>query len=126
MKILVVEPFRIHPYVKEIDGSLESMQKVVDGRIEAIYPFDDQVALICNEEGKINGLWPNRTIIYEDHITDTIAGTFFVAGLEEESFGSLTDKRIEFYKKVFSCLKVDVVATNLANKDGGNYGENTD
>lgn len=47
MKILVVEPMK-RPYVQEIDGSLESMQKLVGGTIEAVYPFDDAVVLICN------------------------------------------------------------------------------
>ena len=40
--------------VKEIDGNLESMQEIVGGYIEAIYPFDDPIALVCNDEGKIN------------------------------------------------------------------------
>ena len=28
------------PYVKDIDGSLESMQQIVGGTIQAIYPFE--------------------------------------------------------------------------------------
>lgn len=40
MKIVVVEPFK-NPYVAEINGSLESFQKVVGGYIEVIYPFND-------------------------------------------------------------------------------------
>ena len=48
--VLVVEPGEV-PYVKEIDSSLESLQAEVDGWIEAIYPFEEPVAIICNEEG---------------------------------------------------------------------------
>ena len=56
MKILVVEPLKV-PYEKEIDGSLESMQAVVGGLIQLLYPFEDsELALICNDEGKILGL----------------------------------------------------------------------
>ena len=40
--------------VIEIDGSLESMQQFVGGYLQAVYPFDDPVAIICNEEGKLN------------------------------------------------------------------------
>ena len=53
MTILVVEPMK-PPTVQEIDSSLESMQKIVGGDIEAVYPFDDPVAIVCNEEGKMN------------------------------------------------------------------------
>ena len=49
MKVLIVEPSK-EPYVKEINSSLESMQSVVGGLIQAIYPFDHPVALICNKE----------------------------------------------------------------------------
>ena len=49
MRILIIEPLE-KPYIKEIDGSLESMQKIVGGLIQAIYPYEDKdVALICNE-----------------------------------------------------------------------------
>lgn len=50
MRILVVEPTK-DPYVKEIDGSLASMQAIVGGFIQAVEPFDDHnVLLLCNEE----------------------------------------------------------------------------
>lgn len=47
MTILVVEPMK-KPTIQEIDGSLESMQRIVGGDIEAVYPFDDPVAIVCN------------------------------------------------------------------------------
>ena len=50
MKILVCEPGR-HPYVKDIEHTLENLQHEADGYIQAIYPFEDQAAVICNEEG---------------------------------------------------------------------------
>ena len=39
--------------MKEIDSGLESFQHEVGGCIEAIYPYEDPVALVCNEEGKL-------------------------------------------------------------------------
>lgn len=66
MKILVVEPAK-RPYVKEIDHTLEEMQKVVGGSIQALYPFEDLVGLICNDEAKIlPGFLPNRALRDED------------------------------------------------------------
>lgn len=47
MKVVVVEPMK-RAYVKDIDSGLESLQKEVDGYIEAIYPFEDEVAIVCN------------------------------------------------------------------------------
>ena len=47
MKILMVEPGKA-PKEKNISGTLDSMQEAVGGTIQATYPFDEPVALICN------------------------------------------------------------------------------
>ena len=62
--VLVVEPDK-KPYVKEIPSSLESLQHEVGGDIEAVYPFEEPVAIVCNEEGKMNGAELNRAIYSE-------------------------------------------------------------
>lgn len=48
MRILLVEPEKV-PQPTEIGDSLEAMQAVVGGAIQAVYPFEEPVALICNE-----------------------------------------------------------------------------
>lgn len=104
MKVLVVETGR-QPMVKEIEGSLRSMQEIVGGYIQAIYPWMEEVALVCNEEGKINGMALNRSLLDDrGQLVDIIAGTFFIcsAPIDSESFQSLTDKQIERYSKLFS------------------------
>ena len=63
--VLIVEPGK-EPYVKEIDSDLKSLQHEVGGCIEAIYPYEDPVALVCNEEGKLEGLPLNRALRDED------------------------------------------------------------
>ena len=100
--VLVVEPGEV-PYVKEIDPGLESLQSEVDGWIEAIYPFEDSVAVICNEEGKLNGLPLNRAIISEEtsDVIDIIAGKFLIVGLTDDNFGSLTDEQIKTFSQKF-------------------------
>ena len=52
IKVLLVEPEK---YPKEIviDDSLEAMQEVVGGDIEEYMPYDDDVAIICNEESGV-------------------------------------------------------------------------
>ena len=59
MRVLVVEPER-RPEVKEIDDSLKEMQGIVGGYIQSIYPFEEPVALVCNDEGKLMDLPANR------------------------------------------------------------------
>ena len=61
MRILLISPGK-DPVPTTIDGSLSSMQAVVGGLIQAVYPFDEPVALVCNDEGKLLGLTPNRAL----------------------------------------------------------------
>ena len=68
--------------------------------IQALYI--DDVALICNEEGKLIGLPWNRSLFDEEgNLYDVIAGTFLVVGLTEDDFGSLSDEQIEKYTEMF-------------------------
>lgn len=64
ISVLLVEPNK-YPKMIEIDDTLEVMQTVVGGDIEEYMPFEDEVAIICNEEGKVNGLTPNRAVYGE-------------------------------------------------------------
>ena len=53
------------PKLIEIEDTLEAMQSLVEGDIEEYMPFEDEVAIICNEEGKMNGLPLNRAVYSE-------------------------------------------------------------
>ena len=64
ISVVLVEPNK-YPEVVEIEDTLEAMQKIVGGYIEQYMPFDDEVAIICNDEGKLNGLPLNRAIYSE-------------------------------------------------------------
>ena len=97
MNVLLIEPEK-PPREAEIGSGLKAMQDVVGGYIEAVYPYDDPVALVCNEEGKLIGLPLNRKI--EDY--DIIAGTFFICGLSEDNFASLPPDLMEKYKEKFA------------------------
>ena len=103
MRVLVVEPER-RPEVREIDGSLRSMQEVVGGWIQALFPFDEPLALVCNDEGKLMNLPANRGLRDKNgQIYDIICGTFFLCGAPSDSdhFTSLTPEQIERYRKRF-------------------------
>lgn len=103
VQILVVEPER-RPEVREIDDSLKTMQQIVGGYIQAIYPFEDPVALVCNDEGKLMNLPTNRGLRNKDgQMYDIVFGTFFLCGAPADSdhFISLTTEQIEQYWKMF-------------------------
>ena len=103
MRVLVVEPEH-RPEVKEIDDSLKEMQGIVGGYIQAIYPFEEPVALVCNDEGKLMNLPANRGLRDKDgQIYDIVFGTFFLCGAPADSdhFTSLTTEQIERYRKQF-------------------------
>lgn len=102
LTVLVVAPGE-KPKVETIDCGLESLQQQVGGYIEAVYPFEEPVGLVCNEEGKINGMQLNRALRDDDNsIYDIVSGTFLVVGLGEEDFCSLTPEQIEKYSEHFA------------------------
>lgn len=101
MKVLAVMPGEA-PEEMEIDGTLEAMQQIVGGLIQALYPWADPVALVCNDEGKLLGLEPNRYLMNEEgEVYDMICGPFFICGLGREDFASLTPELMERYKRMF-------------------------
>jgi hypothetical protein len=101
MTMLLVEPEK-HPQVVEIGSDLKSLQSAVGKMIETIYPFEEDVGLIVNEEGKLNGLPLNRALKDENgEVLDVMAGTFLVTGLSEEGFCSLTKEQTEKFQQEF-------------------------
>lgn len=106
MTVLVVEPMKA-PYVKHIPNELEDLQQAVGGDIEMTYPFDDEVGILLNGNGKFEGLPLNRAL-YDDHgqVYDAIAGTFLVVGLTEDDFTSLTPEQIEKFKEKYQSPEI--------------------
>lgn len=102
ISVLVVEPEK-KPYMKEISSGLSSLQKEVGGYIQAVYPYEEPVAIICDEEGKLNGNKLNRALRDEDgEIYDIVAGTFLVVGLGEDNFSSLRPEHAKQFKEKFN------------------------
>ena len=102
MRIIVVEP-QMKPTIRHINESLASMQDVVGGTIQAMYPYDDAVALVVNDEGKVLGLPMNRALRDDDGaVYDIVHGTFFICGLSEDSFASLTDEQLHRFMRIYA------------------------
>ena len=101
MKCIKVEPKK-RPEVINIENGLESLQTAVDGYIEVLYPWDDLVGVVCNEEGKINGMELNRALTDEDgNIYDILAGPFLVVGLTDDDFADIPEDLVDKYLKRF-------------------------
>ena len=98
LNVLLVKPNSL-PEKHIIKNTLKEKQKLVDGLIEYTYIQGcDDVAIICNEEGKINNLPINRDIGH-----DIIFGNFIIVGDDPElgEDRSLTETQIEKYSKLF-------------------------
>lgn len=105
LSVLLVEPEK-YPRMIEIDDTLEAMQKVVGGDIEEYMPFEDEVAIICNEEGKLIGMKPNRAVYADEEkkeMIEIICGQFFIvyAPIESEKFKSLPPDLAKKYREKF-------------------------
>ena len=97
----------IKDYIKNIPNELEDLQQAVGGDIEMTYPFEDEVGILLNGNGKFEGLPLNRAL-YDDRgqIYDAIAGTFLVVGLTEDDFTSLTPEQIEKFKEKYQSPEI--------------------
>ena len=101
LSVLKIAPGQ-RPQQVEIDNDLKALQQAVGGSIDAVYPFADPVAIICNDEGKLMGLPLNRALRDEDgQMYDAVAGTFLVVGLGEEDFASLSPELTQKYEELF-------------------------
>ena len=107
IKSIILEPEK-DARIEMIDSSLEGLQKLVGGYIEIIYPFEfekfplNQVAIICNENGKIERLPLNRALYDEDgNLYDVIAGTAVIVGIDTDDFVSLNEEQEKYYFSKF-------------------------
>ena len=94
-------------YVKEISTGLKSLQLEVGGYIQSLYPFEDEVSLICNDEGKLMGLPLNRALrlngMAGNEIYDIVVGDFLIvyAPITSENFESMPKDLLEKYLDMF-------------------------
>ena len=107
MKMLKVKPNQ-KPICVDIENELETLQREVGGYIEIVCPFEDNIAIICNEEGKLYGLPINRWLYDNGICLDFLCGDILVAEEEEGDFVSMSDEHIEKYMNVFSNIKINM------------------
>ena len=119
IKALKIKP-GMHPCVVELNNDLDSLQKAVSigapeqGLIEFVY-LGDNVSILCNEEGKLIGLQPNRVLG-----NDILCGVFYVCGQDRcGNLTSLNEDAVKHYTEVFaecSYISPDDVANTIVAK----------
>lgn len=108
--VVIVKPLQ-QPYHTKIKNELTSLQQCVGGYIEIISPFNDNVCLVCDEEGKLKGKPLNRQVN-----GDIIAGDFIIVGTDDDGeLSSLSNKQIDYYKKKFD----DIYLLDFKDKRNG-------
>lgn len=104
MTVLVVEP-GYAPYEKTIPHDVQAMQELVGGPITSVYPYNEPVAIVANDEAILMGMAFNRSV---EGGYGGIFGPFFVCGLTVDDFCSLPSDQIERFKKKFH--KAEILA----------------
>lgn len=101
MDVLLVRP-NMYPQAVQIGCELEDLQKAVGGDIQAVYPYEEPVALLMDEEAKLTGKDLNRALRDENgKMYDIVAGDFLVVGLGEEDFCSLSPDLMKQFEERF-------------------------
>ena len=86
IRVVLLEPGK-EARIVEIAASPLKMQAVVGGDYEAIYPFEEEVCLVCNAEAKNTGMPLNRAIREEETEVDMSYGELTVKFREAECRG---------------------------------------
>ncbi len=115
IKVLVKEPYK-EPEIKEIEDTLKNWQKLVEGYIQCVpAPFDDDIQIVCNEEGKIKSMDGNFFLPeYDDVICGTVG---FVTFNKDGEFASITDKQMEKAKNYIKNYQLNVGEDLYAHHD---------
>lgn len=101
MKIIFKEPGRV-PEIRDIDGSLETLQKLVGGNIEPI-TLNNGMVILCDEDGKLKGKEPN---IYLERIKDTLVGNIIFLGEDGEEFADFPEYHTDALMAILPMISV--------------------
>ena len=99
--VVKVEPMK-NPVIATLTNDLDSLQKAVSigadyqGLIEFVY-LEDNVSILCNEEGKLIALEPNRRLG-----EDILCGVFYLVAEDKNgNLKSLTPAQQDRYLRMF-------------------------
>lgn len=90
----------------EIENKLESLQEFVRGLIEVV-SITEEIDLVCNEEGKINGMSMTAAVLNKNGIlVEIIAGPCFICRHDNEgNFTSIEDMDMDIIHSTVKRIK---------------------
>lgn len=103
LSVLLIEPLSC-PKPVQIHNTILAVRQLIGGEPEEYMPFTDDVALVCNAQGKTQNLPPNRTVIDDNRRTlNVILGTFFLAyaPVESNEYIDLPERLLQKYTRIF-------------------------
>ena len=101
IKLLKIAPLE-RPELIEVEHTLEKLQELVGGTVQAVYPWEEPVAILCDDDGKAKSYPPNRILADEDgEPYDILVGTFYICGLTTDNFASISDELAEKFSRLF-------------------------
>lgn len=101
--ILKLEPGQA-PEITYIEDTLNAMQDLLGGSMESKFPWDDPVVLVENGLSRLIGMPVNFILIDPDtgEALDIFCGPFFICGMGDKDFTSLSPELAEKYLQVFT------------------------
>ena len=101
MQIMMIKA-QMNPVMIEVEHCLHSFQQLVGGMIEVVEPFlDNDVVLVCDENGRDKGKPVNRII----NTNIDICGDFFFCGQIDDQLCDFPKNKELYYKAMFQLQK---------------------
>lgn len=112
IRVIVIKDRHSKPIIAYTDNDLQSLQAMVGGYIEAVNPGGNYCCLLVNEEGKMNGMKPNRVLYSADgRALDVLYGPIVIIGTSGSEFRGLTLRETDIWRGVTSRGDGDIPGT---------------
>ena len=100
--VVMCQPDKLAEVI-EIGTEPRDLREAVGGGFFQTYYFsqDEEVCIVCNDEGKINGMPLNRSVKIDGNVAEILAGPFFICDCSTTNFGSLSKEQQDKYMKMF-------------------------
>jgi len=103
IKVIIKRPDEEYGHMTWISNTLENLQRNVGGFIETVtLGVVPRIVIICNEEGRLQGLPYNCTICGHAFVGDII-----IAGIDGDEFADVPMTMQEYKRNFFSVKEED-------------------
>lgn len=100
-------------YVGQIENTLKAKQSYVGGLIQVV-SLTPEIIVICNDEGKIQQLPPNRAWVESSGVVDFFAGNILCVRHSGDEFASILPKDIaEIERRLIPLKSVSKVQDHI-------------